>query len=378
MGAGRFSFSERKMTRSIDLGLLFSTTGPYRLMGQASREGVLKAIEQVNSDSTLDVTFHPVERNPDGDIDAYAPLCEEILKSSSARHVIGCTTSWSRKEVIPSLERLGGVLWYPTPYEGFEASDRVVYTHACPNQHLLPLLDHSFNTFGRRLYLTGSNYIWGWEMNRIAREASASIHANVLGERYIPIGSTDISRLIDEIAALKPDFVLNQLIGSSQYAFLEAMAALRERDPAFSGDRCPVLSCNMTEAELGEIGAAARGIISAGPWFRGQTPALPGNGGREDFESSFEAAAHASVMMLARLLSGTPNAETLTLPELLALPNAAAVGISPRTHHVSLPVTIARVRDGAFVPVKTYAPVEGDPYLTHTRMPLQPLLRVVQ
>lgn len=366
------------MTRGIDLGLLFSTSGPYRLMGQASRDGALKAIEQVNSDATLDITFYPVERDPGGDIDAYAPLCEEILRSSSARHVIGCTTSWSRKEVIPSLERLGGVLWYPTPYEGFESSDRVVYTHACPNQHLLPLLDHSFNTFGKRLYLTGSNYIWGWEMNRITREASARIHADVLGERYIPIGSTDISRLIDEIAALKPDFVLNQMIGSSQYAFLDAIAVLRERDPAFSGDRCPVLSCNMTEAELGEIGTAAKGLISAGPWFRGQTPALPGNGAREDFGSSFEAAAHASVMMLARLLSGTQNSETLTLPELLALPNAAAVGISPRTHHVSLPVTIARVCDGAFVPVKTYAPVEGDPYLTQTRMPLQPLLRVVQ
>ena len=185
-------------------------------MGQASRAGALKAIAQVNADPALDVAFTAVERDPGGDIDAYAPLCEEILKSSGARHVIGCTTSWSRKEVIPSLERMGGVLWYPTPYEGFEASDRVVYAHACPNQHLLPLLDHSFAAFGRRLYLTGSNYIWGWEMNRIAREVSARAGADVLGERYVPTGSTDIARLIDEIAALKPDFVLNQLIGPAK------------------------------------------------------------------------------------------------------------------------------------------------------------------
>ncbi len=365
------------MTRSIDLGLLFSTSGPYRLMGLASREGAMKAIEQVNGDATLDVVFRAVERDPGGDIDAYAPHCEDILKSSSARHVIGCTTSWSRKEVVPSLERLGGVLWYPTPYEGFEASDRVVYTHACPNQHLLPLLDHCFSAYGKRLYLTGSNYIWGWEMNRIAREAGARRGAEVLGERYVPIGSTDIARLVEEIAALKPDFVLNQLIGSSQYAFLDALAALRARDPAFAAHRCPVLSCNMTEAELSEIGAAAEGVISVGPWFCGQSPALPGNEGREDFGSSFEAAAHASVMMLARLLSGTAGAETLTLPELLALPSAATVGISARNHHVALPVAIAQVRDGAFVPIRTYAPIAGDPYLTQTRFPVQPMLQVV-
>lgn len=348
-------------------------------MGQASRAGALKAIEQVNADASFNFTFQAVERDPGGDIDAYAPLCEETLSSSTARHVIGCTTSWSRKEVIPSLERMGGVLWYPTPYEGFEASDRVVYAHACPNQHLLPLLDHAFSAFGDRLYLTGSNYIWGWEMNRIAREASAQIGADVLGERYIPIGDTDITRLIEEIADLKPDFVLNQLIGPSQYAFLEGIAELRKRDATFAGDRCPVLSCNLTEAELPAIGAAAEGVISAGPWFKGLTPALPGNEGRQDFGSSFEAAAHASVMMLARLLASVPDAENMSLPELLALPCASHLGISPRTRHVTLPVAIAQVRDGAFVPIKTYAPIEGDPYLTRIQTPqVQPMIKVVQ
>ncbi len=366
------------MNRIIDLGLLFSTTGPYHLMGQASRLGALKAIAQVNADRSLDFAFRAVERDPGGDIDAYAPLCEDILKSSAARHVVGCTTSWSRKEVIPSLERMGGFLWYPTPYEGFEASDRVVYAHACPNQHLLPLLDHCFAAYGQRLYLTGSNYIWGWEMNRIAREASDRGGADVLGERYIPIGSTDIARLIDEIAALKPDFVLNQLIGSSQYAFLEAMADLRLRDPVFSEGHCPILSCNMTEAELPAIGAAAEGVISAGPWFRKLAPALPGNEGREDFGSSFEAVSHGSVMMLARLLASSPDAETASLPELLALPDAATLGISARTHHLTLPVAITQVRNGAFVPIKTYAPIEGDPYLTRTQTPVVlPLIKVV-
>lgn len=367
------------MPRTIDLGLLFSTTGPYHLMGQASRAGALKAIAQVNSDAAFNLNFQAIERDPGGDIDAYAPLCEEILSNSAARHVIGCTTSWSRKEVIPSLEGMGGVLWYPTPYEGFEASDRVVYAHACPNQHLLPLLDHSFTAFGDRLYLTGSNYIWGWEMNRIAREASAKIGAEVLGERYIPIGDTDITRLIEEIADLKPDFVLNQLIGPSQYAFLEGMAELRRHDASFSNGRCPILSCNLTEAELPAIGAAAEGLIAAGPWFKGLSPALPGNEGREDFGSSFEAAAHASVMMLARLLASAPDAENKSLPELLALPSASFLGISSRTRHVTLPIAIAQVRDGAFVLIKTYTPIEGDPYLTGMQTPqVQSMIKAVQ
>ena len=128
------------MKRRIDLGLLYSRQGTYALISEACRTGALAAIAEVNADPALDLCFSPVERDPGGNIDLYGPLCEEILRDSAARHVVGCITSWSRKEVIPTLERAGGTLWYAVPYEGFEASDHVVYTHACPNQHLLPLL----------------------------------------------------------------------------------------------------------------------------------------------------------------------------------------------------------------------------------------------
>ncbi|CAM3057023.1 transporter substrate-binding protein [Paracoccus nototheniae] len=373
------------MKRSIDLGILFSRSGTYSLMGGASRLGALKAIAQVNRDDRFDIAFRAVERDPQGNVDAYAPLCEQILQGSGARHVIGCTTSWSRKEVIPSLERRDGALWYPVPYEGFETSDRVVYTHACPNQHLLPLLDHAFAQYGTGSYLTGSNYIWGWEMNRLAREAARRAGGEVLGERYLPLGSVEVARIVDEIAALRPDFVLNQLIGASQYAFLAAMADLRVRDPYFGAGHCPILSCNLTESELPQIGPASEGLIAAGPWFRG-SDRLPQGGtilgpqcgdGAQDFGSSFEAVAHASVMMLARLLSHRPGAEDLPLSQLLALPVAAQLGISARTHHTRLPVVIAQVRDGAFVALKTIAPIEGDPYLTFAGKTQAPALRVV-
>lgn len=80
------------MERKIDLGLLFSGTGTYCLLSRASKTGALRAIEQVNSDTSLDMVFSPIERDPKGNVDAYAPLCEEILRDSGARHVIGCST----------------------------------------------------------------------------------------------------------------------------------------------------------------------------------------------------------------------------------------------------------------------------------------------
>lgn len=352
------------MRRTVQIGLLFSRSGSYSLISEACRRGALDAIGRVNADPARKISFAPVERDPGGNIDLYGPLCGEILNTTSATHVIGCVTSWSRKEVIPTLERAGGTLWYACPYEGFEASDHVAYTHACPNQHLLPLLHWVFPRFGRRGYLTGSNYIWGWEMNRVARAVIADAGGAVLGERYLPIGDTDVGRMIDEIRQTRPDFVLNSMIGPSSYEFLRAFADLGRADPHFTADTCPVLSCNLTECELDALGDAAQGLISVGPYFRG-SPGWP-DGAARDFGSSFEAAAFAAVDTLADLLEQSPAAETASLAELLRLAPADRPRIDPATHHTRLPVLIAQVQDGAFRVIARHADVAADPYLSHT------------
>lgn len=356
--------------RRIELGLLLSRSGSYSLISEACRSGALAAIARINADPALDLSFVPVERDPGGNIDAYGPACEEILRDTGARHVVGCITSWSRKEVIPTVEKFGGTLWYAVPYEGFEASDHVVYTHACPNQHLLPLLDWVMPAHGRRAYLTGSNYIWGWEMNRLARERITAAGGEVLGERYLPIGSREVGRMIEEVRFARPDFILNSLIGPSSYEFMAAWRALGLEDAAFRPDRCPVLSCNVTECELPALGAAAEGLVAAGPYFRG-VPGWPGAG---NFGSSHEAAAFSAVMELARLLAGREGAENWPLSQLLA----GRPGIvDPETHHTVLPVIIARVEGGAFRVIKRQEAVAGDPYLTRSRSVPAPVLRVV-
>jgi branched-chain amino acid transport system substrate-binding protein len=231
--------------------------------------------------------------------------------------------------------------------------------------------------FGRRAYLTGSNYIWGWEINRLARETVSAAGGEILGERYLPIGSREIGRIIDEIRFTRPDFILNSLIGPSSYAFLAAIQALGQEDAHFRADRCPVLSCNLTECEFPAIGPAAEGLVAAGPYFRGAA----GWPSPQGFGSSHEAAAFAAVRELARLLAGRPGSEHDSLAQLLAAGpgDGAPSAIDAETHHTTLPVLIAQVRDGAFRVIQSRGPVAGDPYLTRgrTAAPHAPGLRVV-
>jgi branched-chain amino acid transport system substrate-binding protein len=358
------------LKRSIQIGVLYSRSGTYSLISDACRQGVFRAVADVNVDAASPIELVPVERDPQGNIDRYAPLCEEMIREHGVRHVIGCITSWSRKEVIPVLEKSGATLWYACPYEGFEANEHVVYMHACPNQHLVPLLAYVIPRFGANGLLLGSNYIWGWETNRVARDLIADAGGGVLAERYLPIGETDVTRLIAEIKATRPDFILNNLIGTSSYAFLAAYAELGRQDPHFRPDRCPLLSCNLTECELPAIGNTARGNLCAGPYFAAPTGAgsTPAKDDPQRPASSFEAAAYASVRVLAKVLAGNADATFADLPAVFAratfkTPFGDTI-IDPQTQHATLPVVIGQIGDDGFETVSRTEGVAPDPYLS--------------
>ncbi len=75
----------------------------------------------------------------------------------------------------------------------------------------MPLLDYIAPRFGSQAMLVGSNYIWGWETQPIARTHSPSLGGEVLGERFCRWATRISSILIDEVREKKPDFILNNL-----------------------------------------------------------------------------------------------------------------------------------------------------------------------
>ena len=393
------------MKRTVEIGILYSLSGNYRILSKACHAGAMAGIAAVNGDARRTLTLNPVERDPHGRIDLYAPACEDILRSTGARHVVGCITSWSRKEVIPVLEKLGGTLWYTCPYEGFETNDHVVYMHACPNQHLLPLLAHVIPRFGANAFLVGSNYIWGWETNRVARDLVGDAGGTVFGERYLALGDIGVERLVSEIRATRPNFILNNLIGPSSYAFYEAMAALASEDAYFAADNCPILSCNLTEVELPAIGQAAQGHLAVGPYFgeasgskspRGTAGGAASGvvdgpaGGRESATalrhlSSFYAAAKSAVLVFADLMESRRTAavgEGLDFAGRQFDTPLGRIAIDPATQHASLPVRIGRVKDRRFEIVHaSEGRVDPDPYLSRydpVTAGLKPKLRIVR
>ena len=378
---------------ALRVGILFSTSGPYGSIGRDCRDGAALAVAHLREEGELPFVIKPVWADPAGQAERYVALAGEMMRAQGCRHIVGAVTSQSRKDIIPIAEKLDGRLWYVCPYEGFEANENVIYTGACPNQHLFPLFETMLPRFGRRVYLAGANYVWGWEMNRLAREIVVASGGEIVGERCLPIEDPDVERLIADIAAKRPDFILSNLIGPSSHAFLRAMRALADRDPAFSPARMPVASCDLTECELADIGfGAADGQLSAAPYFdslatseslafKRRVAESFGDGRRV---SSFFATAYATVRLLADAAARCGADDPLSVRDALpASPSPSVLGpltFDPATNHVSLPFHLGRIVGEGFEIIQSRPPVAADPYVVNRIPPVaraRPDLRIV-
>jgi urea transport system substrate-binding protein len=368
---------------SLRLGILFSTSGDYGVLGRDCRDGAMIAIEELRGVSS--VSIEPVFGDPGGSSERYIELARKMLLEDGCRHVIGTVTSQARKDVIPVIEKHDALLWYVCPYEGFEANPNVIYTGACPNQHLLPLFEHMLPVYGHRVYLTGANYIWGWEMNRLAREIVTEAGGEVVGERCLPIGDTDVERIVAEVAARRPDFILSNMLGPSNHAFLRAMRELGQRDPAFRPERCPVVSCDLTECELPEIGiGAADGQLAAASYFdsldslanRALKARVATQFGSERRVSSYFATSYATVRLCVEAVTRCGTDDPIEVRSALAgLETPGPLGplrIDPATNHANLPFLLGRISGADFVILQSRPATAADPYLIHRRTAAQP------
>lgn len=360
------------------IGVMFSTTGSYSVVARSMLNGALLAFQEAATTSGIDV--EPVVVNPNGELPRYAEMSQQLI-GSGIRHVIGCYTSSSRKEVIPCFEKQDALLWYPSHYEGFESSSNVIYTGASPNHHVALLADHLLGNGRRRAFCVGSNYIWAWENNRILREALMARRGRVLTERYFAVGDTELQHVVDEILEARPDFVFNTLIGTSAYSFFRLFRAACEARGIDQPRKFPIASCSLSEPELEEIGPdAVDGHLSSSVYF--SSLATPANA---VFTASYDAAypdgpavsadAEASYNAVKLLIQSLADAGTdevgavkLAVTHQRLVAPQGDVWIDPQTLHAWLTPRIGRsTRDARFeVIVEEAAPTRPDPYLVQS------------
>jgi ABC-type branched-subunit amino acid transport system substrate-binding protein len=358
------------------VGVLFSSSGFMAVIEETQLRGTLLAIEEINAAGGVNGReIVPRLYDPASEAAAFGHYAKRLMVEDDVTTIFGCYTSSSRKAVLPVVERLNGLLWYPTLYEGFEFSPNIIYTGAAPNQNSVALCRFLMDHYGPRFYFVGSDYVYPRESNRIMRELLRANGGEVVGEVYLDLRCKrrDFLPVVRDIREAAPDVIFSTVVGDATVHLYQSYA-----DIGFDPRTLPIASLTTTEAEIRAMGFdVGEGHLTAAPYFECVTGAQNSSfvarykkryGADEPTNMCVEAA-YFQVHMFAKALEQTNSMDTEILrPMVLGSTFDAPQGrvsINPSCSHTDLWTRIGRAnRRGQFEVVhQSPSPVLADPYL---------------
>ena len=237
----------------IKVGVLHSLSGSMAISETTLRDVMLMLVEQQNAaGGLLGCQIEAVVVDPASDWPLFAERARELLTVSEVDVIFGAWTSVSRKSVLPVLEELNGLMFYPVQYEGQESSRNVFYTGAAPNQQAIPAVDYFLEELGVTSFaLLGTDYVYPRTTNAIleAYLLSKGIAPENIFVNYTPFGHSDWSTIVSDVVALgaggEQVGVISTINGDANIGFYTELAA-----QGVSADDIPVVAFSVGEEEL--------------------------------------------------------------------------------------------------------------------------------
>jgi urea transport system substrate-binding protein len=238
---------------TIKIGVLHSLSGTMAISETTLKDTMLMLIEAQNAKGgVLGKRLEAVVVDPASDWPLFAEKARELLTVSNVDVMFGCWTSVSRKSVLPVIEELNGLLFYPVQYEGEESSKNVFYTGAAPNQQAIPAVDYYLEELGvEKFALLGTDYVYPRTTNNIleAYLISKGIAKEDIFVNYTPFGHSDWSKIVGDVVALGADGkkvgVISTINGDANIGFYKELAAA-----GVTADKLPVVAFSVGEEEL--------------------------------------------------------------------------------------------------------------------------------
>lgn len=238
---------------TIKVGVLHSLSGTMAISETALKETMEVLIDLQNQKGgVLGQRLEAIVVDPASDWPLFAEKARELLTVHEVDVIFGNWTSVSRKSVLPVIEELNGLLFYPVQYEGEESSKNVFYTGAAPNQQAIPATDYFLEELGvEKFALLGTDYVYPRTTNQILESylLQKGIKEEDIFVNYTPFGHSDWSKIIADVVALGADGkkvgVISTINGDANVGFYKELAAA-----GISADDIPVVAFSVGEEEL--------------------------------------------------------------------------------------------------------------------------------
>jgi urea transport system substrate-binding protein len=378
MGASSLSFTVMAAD-TIKVGVLHSLSGTMAISETTLKDTVLMLVDEQNKKGgLLGKQLEPVVVDPASNWPLFAEKARELLAQEKVDVIFGSWTSVSRKSVLPVLEELNGLMFYPVQYEGEESSKNVFYTGAAPNQQAIPAVDYLMNELEvERWVLAGTDYVYPRTTNKILEAylkdkgvAEADIMIN-----YTPFGHSDWQSIVSDIkkfgGAGKKTAVVSTINGDANVPFYKELG-----NQGVSSEDIPVVAFSVGEEELSGIDTAPLvGHMAAWNYFQSvdndlnsefiqKWHAFTGDDKRVTNDPMEATYIGFNMWVQAVQQAGTTDVDAVEQAMIgQEVPNlTGGVAVMNKNHHLSKPVLIGEIQDdGQFEVVwETDGVVPGD------------------
>lgn len=240
---------------TIKIGVLHSLSGTMAISETTLKDTVQMLVDEQNKKGgVLGKKIEAVVVDPASNWPLFAEKARELISKDKVSAIFGCWTSVSRKSVLPVVEELNGILFYPVQYEGEESSKNVFYTGAAPNQQAIPAVDYLLKQGVKRWALVGTDYVYPRTANKIleAYLKSKGFKDENIMISYTPFGHSDWQSIVSDIkkfgAAGKKTAVVSTINGDANVPFYKELS-----NQGISAKDIPVVAFSVGEEELSGI-----------------------------------------------------------------------------------------------------------------------------
>ncbi|MCU7795316.1 urea ABC transporter substrate-binding protein [Aeromonas caviae] len=240
---------------TIKVGILHSLSGTMAISETTLKDTMLMLIDEQNKKGgLLGKKLEPVVVDPASNWPLFAEKARELVQKDKVSAIFGCWTSVSRKSVLPVVEELNSVLFYPVQYEGEESSKNVFYTGAAPNQQAIPAVDYLMEQGVERWALLGTDYVYPRTTNKIleAYLKAKGVKASDIMVNYTPFGHSDWQSIVADVkkfgSAGKKTAVVSTINGDANVPFYKELG-----NQGVSAQDIPVVAFSVGEEELSGI-----------------------------------------------------------------------------------------------------------------------------
>ena len=239
----------------IKVGVLHSLSGTMAISETTLKDTVQMLVDEQNKKGgVLGKKLEAVVVDPASNWPLFAEKARELISKDHVSAIFGCWTSVSRKSVLPVVEELNGILFYPVQYEGEESSRNVFYTGAAPNQQAIHAVDYLLKQGVKRWALVGTDYVYPRTANKVleAYLKSKGFKDEDIMINYTPFGHSDWQSIVSDIkkfgTAGKKTAVISTINGDANVPFYKELG-----NQGVSAKDIPVIAFSVGEEELAGI-----------------------------------------------------------------------------------------------------------------------------